>query len=71
MVDDLFSLGPAHPSWYGNAWKNYLDDFAIRSGRFANGLMKTDEEYEEELRAACPAPAKPYTLGDALDAAGF
>ena len=71
VVDDLFSLGPEHPNWFGKAWKNYLDDFAIRSGRNVGGEQLTDAEYEARLRSARPPPSKPTTLGQQLEACGY
>ena len=71
VVDDLFSLGPEHAKWFGRAWKNYLGDFAVRSGRLVGGERLTDAEYEERLRSARPPPSKPSTFGDHLEACGY
>ncbi|CAK0835569.1 unnamed protein product [Prorocentrum cordatum] len=56
---------------YGSVWKNYIDDFWVRTGQWLNGRAYTDREYEEMLAAASPPPAASRPLGDSLAAAGF
>ncbi|CAK0832649.1 unnamed protein product, partial [Prorocentrum cordatum] len=56
---------------YGSVWKNYIDDFWVRTGQWLNGRAYTDREHEEMLAAASPPPAASRPLGDSLAAAGF
>ncbi|CAK0811447.1 unnamed protein product, partial [Prorocentrum cordatum] len=37
---------------YGSVWKNYIDDFWVRTGQWLNGRAYTDREYEEMLAAS-------------------
>ena len=68
VVDEIFSLGSRPVRRYGRQWLNYLDDFAVRSGRWVRGGPVSDEDYERLLGAARPPPgetARP--LGEILE----
>merc|ERR1712060_42453 len=39
---------------YGAVWKNYIDDFWVRTGQWLNGRAYTDQEYQVLLAAASP-----------------
>ena len=56
---------------YGSVWKNYIDDFWIRTGQWLDGRAYTDREYQDKLAAATSPPAASRPLGDSLAAAGF
>ena len=56
---------------YGSVWKNYIDDFWIRTGQWHEGRAYTDREYQALLAAAKPAPPESRPLADSLAAAGF
>ena len=63
-MDELFALSPAHHRRLGRSWINYIDDWALRSGRWLDGRCLTDAKYAEERAAAREPPATPYTLGE-------
>ena len=81
VVDETFTMSPPQypvlakvaprPAWYGRQWKNYLDDFCIRTGRWNNGSPCTDADYEARLRVSQPPPSSPRSLGDSLDVLGL
>ena len=58
IMDELFALSPAHRRGLGKTWLNYIDDWALRSGRFLEGRCLTDAQYDEEL-ANAREPAVP------------
>ena len=37
IMDELFALSPEHRRRLGRTWINYIDDWALRSGRFLEG----------------------------------
>ena len=71
MVDETFSLGSRPRRRYGQQWLNYLDDSAVRSGRWICGGPISDAAYASMLANAKPPAEPPRSLGDALDAAGL
>ena len=52
-------------------WKNYIDDFWVRTGQWHQGRAYTDREYQALLAAAKPAAPESRPLADSLAAAGF
>ena len=68
-TDELFT--GAGRGRYGSVWKNYIDDFWVRTGHWRNGRAYTDREYDEMLAAAAAPPAQSRPLEDSLAAAGF
>ena len=73
VTDELFtSCGHGR---FGRCWKNYIDDFFVRTGRWLEGRALTDAEFEEVLAAAKEEKTGPTEtsrpLVDALQAAGF
>ena len=71
VVDVLFQPEGGRRRRFGDLWRNYLDDFCIRSGRwFRNGPF-TDEAYKALLAAATPPPPKPRSYGEVLEELGF
>ena len=51
-VDTLFSLGRYHERRLNNNWIIYIDDFAVRSGKWRAGCPMTDRDHAAHLRNA-------------------
>ena len=68
-TDELFT-GTGR-SRYGAVWKNYIDDFWVRTGQWLQGPACTDREYQGMLAATSQPPASSRPLSDSLAVAGF
>ena len=71
VVDVTFQPEGNRVRRFGNLWLSYLDDFAVRSGRWFRGGPVTDAAYDRLLADAKPPERPQRSFGDALDAAGF
>ena len=71
VVDETFSLGSRARRRFGQQWLNYLDDFAVRSGRWVRGGPISDAAHQAMLAAARPPEEPARTLGDVYEAAGL
>ena len=71
VVDVIFQPEGDRVKRFGRKWLNYLDDFAIRSGRWFRGGPVTDQVYDRLLAEIAPPEEPARSFKDALSAAGF
>ena len=65
------ALTPCHKPRMNRGWKNYLDDFFVRAGRYLGGRCLRDCEHELEIRSAPRQATSGRPLAESLEAAGF
>ena len=42
VSDETYSLGPRHTVRLNKTWENFVNDWCVRSGRFADGVPVTE-----------------------------
>ena len=52
-TDRVYSPGRNRKMRLCKQWQIYADDMTIRTGRVLDGVVYTDEEYSQRVKAAC------------------